>query len=96
MWTAFVQSHSYNYRFAFVFGFVMIMLAGRAVETIKLNGDTLDKPAVFKALALIAGVTLLLDLQNAFNNRFIANAYLFIFAFMHFSFLVYTVRKTAI
>lgn len=81
MWTAFVQSHSYNYRFAFVFGFVMIMLAGRAVETIKLNGDTLDKPAVFKALALIAGVTLILDLQNAFNNRFIANAYLFIFAF---------------
>lgn len=81
MWTAFVQSHSYNYRFAFVFGFVMIMLAGRAVETIKLNGDTLDKNALFKALALIAGVTLVLDLQDAFKNRFIANAYLFIFAF---------------
>lgn len=95
MWTAFVQSHSYNYRFAFVFGFVMIMLAGRAVETIKLNGDTLDKPAVFKALALIAGVTLLLDLQNAFNNRFIANAYLFIFAFYAlFLFGVYCTKNS--
>lgn len=95
MWTAFVQSHSYNYRFAFVFGFVMIMLAGRAVETIKLNGDTLDKPAVFKALALIAGVTLLLDLQNAFNNRFIANAYLFIFVFYAlFLFGVYCTKNS--
>lgn len=95
MWTAFVQSHSYNYRFAFVFGFVMIMLAGRAVEIIKLNGDTLDKPAVFKALALIAGVTLLLDLQNAFNNRFIANAYLFIFAFYAlFLFGVYCTKNS--
>lgn len=95
MWTAFVQSHSYNYRFAFVFGFVMIMLAGRAVETIKLNGDTLDKSAVFKALALIAGVTLLLDLQNAFNNRFIANAYLFIFAFYAlFLFGVYSTKNS--
>lgn len=81
MWTAFVQSHSYNYRFAFVFGFVMIMFAGRAVEVIKINGDTLDKQAVFKALALIAGAALILDLQGAFKNRFIANAYLFIFAF---------------
>lgn len=80
MWTAFVESHSYNYRFAFVFGFVMIMLAGRAVEAIKINGDTLDKKAVFKALALIAGVALVLDLHGAFANRFIANAYLFIFA----------------
>lgn len=95
MWTAFVQSHSYNYRFAFVFGFVMIMLAGKTLNEIAKHGGTLEKPAVFKTLALIAGVTLVLDLQGAFQKRFIANAYLFIFVFYAFFLLVNYCTKSS-
>jgi len=95
MWTAFVQSHSYNYRFAFVFGFVMLMLAGKTLSEIAKHGGTLEKPAVFKTLALIAGVALVLDLQGAFAKRFITNVYLFIFVFYAFSLLIYYCAKSS-
>lgn len=93
MWTAFVKSNSYNFRFAFVFGFVMIMLAGKAVKAIQDNGNVVEKPAMFKALGLIAGVALILDLQNAFENRFVANVYLFAFAFYALFLIVYYCQK---
>lgn len=80
MWTAFVQSHSYNFRFAFVFGFVMILLAAMAVGEIQKNSNKINKKAMLVSLGVIAAVALVLDLQGAFHNRFVANVYLFVFA----------------
>lgn len=79
MWTAFVQSHSYNFRFAFVFGFLMILLASMAIKEIQNNSYKINYIALFKSLGVIAAIALILDLQNAFNNRFVANVYLLVF-----------------
>ncbi len=97
MWTAFVQSHSYNFRFAFVFAFVMILIAAMAIRSIEDNGNKIDKTTMYKALGVIVGVALLLDLSGKFNNRFVANVYLFIFAFYaFFLFFVYSGKDNGV
>lgn len=80
MWTAFVQSHSYDFRFSFVFAFAMILVASFAVKSIQENKYKIDKNAMFTSLGIIVGVALLLDLNNMFTGRFLANVYLMIFA----------------
>lgn len=79
IWTAFVRSNSYQYRFAFVFAFLMIMIASMAVRSIQDNENTLDNKALLKALGVILGVVIILNITNNLRNRAVANTYFCIY-----------------
>lgn len=74
MWTGFVKSYSYQFRWAFAFIFLMIYFACVCVREIKKHG--FDKKTMLKALVIITGVFLVLDLAGVLEDTLITYFYL--------------------
>lgn len=74
MWTGFVKSYSYQFRWAFTFIFLMAYFACVCVKEIKKHGFC--KLTMLKALGIITGVFILLDLAGATEKSMISYFYI--------------------